>query len=168
MPQTIRLAASLLALPLLLAAGSAGQAQNAAKQPPPLKAGSVDASGVYQLSAEEQAMDCKKLSGRIQVRLLQMRNMQGAAAPSGVAQDVKQAGSVAAGLLLGKSSTFETDAGKRAAGDRAMLTAYNRQLAAKGCKTYDIDAELAQKPGSGTALPAARPATPSAAKPAAK
>jgi Tfp pilus assembly protein PilX len=166
MALTIRLAASLLAL-ALLAAGP-GHAQNAGKQPPPLKAGSVDAGGVYQLSAEEQGMDCKKLSGRVQVRLLQMRNMQGAAAPSGLAQDVKQAGSAAAGVLLGKSSTFETDAGKRASGDRAMLAAYNKQLAAKGCKTYDIDAELNGKQGSGAGLPAAKPATPPAAKPAAK
>ncbi len=157
----------ILALPLILAIAPA-HAKEAAKQPPPLQAGSVDAGGVYQLSAEEQAMDCKKLSGRIQVRLLQMRNMQGATAPSGLSQDVKQAGSAAAGLLLGKSSGFDTDSGKRAASDRAMLVAYNKQLAAKGCKTYDIDAELSGKPGSGAALPAAKPAATPAAKPAAK
>jgi hypothetical protein len=36
--------------------------------------------------------------------------------------------------------------------DRAMLEAYNRQLAEKKCKTFNIEAELAKTDGSTPAL----------------
>ncbi len=37
--------------------------------------------------------------------------------------------------------------------DRAMLEAYNRQLAVKQCKTFDLDAELAIKSTDVTPAP---------------
>ena len=148
---------------LALAWSGAAFAKDAPKQPPPLQAGTIDSSGTYQLSAEEQAMDCKRLTGRIQIRILQMREMQPAAKPSGLSNDLRQQAAPITGLLLGKSSSYTNDPAKRQADDRAMLNAYNKQLAAKGCKTFNLDAELSQKPG-GKELP--RPAQPTAATPA--
>ena len=37
--------------------------------------GSVDATGVYQLSADEQAFDCRKLLGVMQIRIMQIRDL---------------------------------------------------------------------------------------------
>lgn len=155
--------AILLAAPL--AAAAPALAKETGKGPPPLQAGSVDGAGVYQLSAEEQAMDCKRLTGRVQIRILQLRNMQPAQKTSDLSHTMKQTAEPVASLLLGKSSSFNADPNKRLAEDRAMLTAYNKQLAAKSCKTFDIDAELA-KTGTAGAPPA--PKAPAAAPPAAK
>jgi hypothetical protein len=37
--------------------------------------------------------------------------------------------------------------------DRALLEAYNRQLSAKRCKTFDLEAELTPKPVRATPTP---------------
>jgi hypothetical protein len=46
--------------------------------------------------------------------------------------------------------------------DRAQLEAYNRRLAEKGCKSFNLDAELQPKPVTVTPTPSAQPAPPAA------
>jgi hypothetical protein len=163
--------AAFLALPLfaaLLQAAAPARADDKPKQlQKPIDAGSVDAGGTYRLSAEELAFDCKRLSGRMQVRILQLREMTPTAKTSALGHEMKQVTEPVASLMLGKSSSFNADPGKRGADDRAMLKAYNAQLAAKGCKTYDLDAELNAKPGTAPLLPTPKPAA-APTKPAAK
>ena len=107
---------------------------------PPESEPSYSPSGGYVLSADEQQMDCKKLTGRMQIRILEIRDynerqqatMLSRALQSGVA------------LVTGGSKTGSDPNGDFTR-DRAMLAAYNKQLAAKDCKTYDLDAELKPK-----------------------
>jgi hypothetical protein len=48
----------------------------------------------------------------------------------------------------------------RYAHDRAVLEAYNSQLEAKGCATFDLEAELRPGPAGETPTPVARPGAP--------
>ncbi len=121
----------------------------------PSQVGSVDGAGTYALSAEEMGYDCKRLAGRMQVRLLEARAYNPAKdAPSAFSAAVRGAAEPVAGVLLGTSSSRGADREKQHADDIAMLRAYNARLAAKGCRTYNLDAEL--KAGAKAPLPAAR------------
>ena len=97
-----------------------------------------DATGfTYQLSEKEMTYDCKKLTGIMQVRILQMRGKDGHAKISLASHGV---GSV-------NQSVFGASAGPispevQYTQDHAILEAYNRQLAAKNCKAFDIATEL--------------------------
>lgn len=93
----------------------------------------------YPLSAEELRYDCKKLTGTMQIRILAIRDEQ-QRDPSTV---LSRALNAALGGFSG--STTGADPEGRYAKDVAMLKAYNAQLAAKGCKTYDLKAELVPK-----------------------
>jgi hypothetical protein len=91
----------------------------------------------YALSPQELGYSCKKLTGTMQVRMLQVRNY-----------DADRNGTLAArGMqtvatpIFGGTTTGIDPAGQHRR-DLAMLKAYNRQLAAKNCKTFDIEAEL--------------------------
>lgn len=107
--------------------------------------GSVDASGMYQLSADEQAFDCKKLLGVMQIRIMQIRDYDPSKKTSDLSRTMQTTVDPALSIMLGKTSAYTADPDKRYRNDRAMLEAYNRQAAAKKCKVYDLDAEL--KPG---------------------
>ena len=118
------------------------------------------AAGTYQLSADELELDCKKLSGRMQIRILEIRDFNERATASMTARALQSG----ATTVFGGSSSG-TDPKGTYARDRAMLEAYNRQLIAKGCKSYDLDAELQPKhfkdgpsatikPAAGSAPPA--------------
>ena len=137
---------ALLLAPMLIAwAGSVAQAKE--KTPnaktAPAQVGSVDASGAYRMSAEELGYDCKRLTGRMQVRLLQTRDYKpGQNAPSAISQGVRSVADPVAGVLLGKATVYGADRDKQHANDVAMLRAYNAQLASKGCRTFNLDAEL--------------------------
>jgi hypothetical protein len=96
--------------------------------------------GAYQLSAAEQKLSCKQLSGRIQVRIMQIRDY---GEHGGSSQ-----------LALGLQSAFSKTVGTSAKGvdpdgthsqDLKILAAYNQQLAAKGCKSYNLDQELQKR-----------------------
>lgn len=97
-------------------------------------------TGTHVLSADEQALECKQLMGRMQIRILEIRDynernrttMASRALQTGVTTVV---GGSEAGL----------DPTGQYAKDRAMLEAYNKQLVAKGCKSYDLEAELQPK-----------------------
>jgi len=134
-----------------LSSGGAEPPASKLKRPLPStnETGAMADDGRYQLSAEEQALNCRKLTGRMQVRLMQVRD----AAPevSGGARAMQgAANSVFGGTTRGLDGTAER---RR---DLALLDAYNRRLAEKGCPTYDLAKEL--RGGAGNALP--RPVVP--------
>ena len=109
------------------------------------------ASAPYQLNAEEKALDCKKLTGRMQVRILQVRDYNSNSGTSAVAQAMKKA--VVATQSSGGSAT---DSREDYARDRAQLEAYNQQLAAMKCKTFNLEDELRPKPVTATPIPIAK------------
>jgi hypothetical protein len=89
------------------------------------------------LSAQELKLSCRKLTGRMQVRILQIRDHDHRASTSAASRLAQRtATSFYGGPRHGIDPHAEYER------DRAMLAAYNRQLAAKGCKTFDLDAEL--------------------------
>jgi hypothetical protein len=142
-----------LALVLLSAALGCGCAGTPGDAPPALVTDSGiakpplvnDAAGFsdYQLSEEEQKYDCKKLTGKMQVRILQMRGYEARTKGSTMARTTQ---AVATPIFGGTKEGLDPDGQYRK--DRAMLEAYNRQLAEKKCKTFNIEAELAKTDGS--------------------
>jgi hypothetical protein len=105
----------------------------------------------YTLSADELKLSCKKLTGRMQVRILQIRDYDQRKKPSATSRLAQQA----TGSLYGSApSGSEPEAEHRR--DLAMLEAYNRHLATKRCKTFDLEAELRPKPVRETPTPTQR------------
>ncbi len=94
-------------------------------------------SNVYQLSAAERKYNCKKLTGVMQVRILQVRAQKGRDSSSAFARGMQ---SVVRPVFGGTTAGENPDA--EFAQDLALLEAYNTQLAAKKCRTFDLDAEL--------------------------
>jgi hypothetical protein len=135
-----------LCAPALLAllagcAGSSPDAGSPATTPvASAAAGGHQAAEGYVLSAQELKLNCRKLSGRMQVRILQIRDHEQSARPSAASRLAQQA---ATSLYGGPRQGVDPDAEYQR--DRAMLEAYNRQLAAKRCKTFDLEAELTPK-----------------------
>lgn len=111
------------------------------------------------LAPDELKLDCRKLAGRMQIRIMQVRSETARDAPSAVASTVQ---SVTRPIYGG--TRYGSDTMRQTSRDRAWLEAANRQLAAKGCRTYDLAAELAKPAGSPPpvlqAKPAAAPAAP--------
>ena len=99
--------------------------------------GALQTSG-YQLSEEELKFDCKKLTGLMQIRILQMRGYDSNKKASAAARGIQ---SLATPIFGGTKEGVDPDGQYRK--DLAMLQAYNRQLGVKQCKTFDLDAELA-------------------------
>lgn len=116
-------------------------------QPPPSGQGQVTAVG-YTMTDEEKGLDCKKLTGRMQVRILQIRDFNAREQTSTVSHMLQQG----ATALFGGTKEGVAPA-QRYAHDRAVLEAYNQQLASKGCRTFDLDAELQSKDPSETPRP---------------
>jgi len=109
----------------------------------------LPARGGYQLTAEELDLDCRKLTGRMAVRIVQIRDFQSRALTTSLSRGLQSAARPAFG-----GSGEGTDPEGRYARDRAMLEAYNQRLADQNCANFDLDAELA--PGA-TELPRTRP-----------
>jgi hypothetical protein len=94
----------------------------------------------YVLSADEKGLDCRRLTGRMKIRIVQMKSLADLPRSSELSRSMHAAhGEIAGGI--GASSTGADPAADDAR-SRAMLEAYNRELAAKGCKTLDLAAEL--------------------------
>ena len=121
--------------------------------PPPSDNGMVTGAVTsnYQLSVDELGYDCRKLTGLMQVRILQMRGYENRRHPSAVARNVQ---SVATPIFGGTKEGVDPDGQYQR--DRAMLEAYNQRLALKDCKTFDIAAELAATTDA-TPMPSERP-----------
>lgn len=127
----------LIALPML--AGCAQMLPGASPTPRKVQ---EDTSGTfdgrtYALSQEELGLDCRRLAGRMQVRILQIRD----ADERPVGTMLSQGAQIVARPLMG-GSTYGVDPAGSLARDRAMLQAYNAQLKAKNCPTFDLEQEL--------------------------
>jgi hypothetical protein len=96
----------------------------------------------YKLSKEELAFDCQKLTGRMRLRILQVRGAAGAGKTSDIGRTMQSA----AKPIFG-GTTRGMDPAAELSRDRAMLHAYNRRLAEKKCKTIDLEKELAARAG---------------------
>lgn len=107
----------------------------------PMVSGDVNTAGQYEMSAEEKARDCKHITGSMQIIIARLKDPHGRAEPSAGAK----AAQTAATPVLG-GSAIAADRVALNARERAKLEAYNRELAAKGCKTFDLEAELAGPP----------------------
>ena len=97
---------------------------------------SSSAAPAYALSEEEKGIDCKRLTGRMKIRILQIRDSRSRTNSSELSRSLQLAQSQFGG------STTGIDPDAEHSRDRAMLDAYNTQLAAKGCKTLDLESEL--------------------------
>ncbi len=133
-----RTAIILLAILLVAVTGCAGTGSVAPSLTP---------GGGYVLNAEEKALDCRRLTGRVQVRLLALRGEEYKVAPSAVAGAMRTATSTALMTDTAKN------AAARAAVDRPLLVAYNDRLKELGCKSFDIDKELEARPSAPTPVP---------------
>ena len=149
----VRLGASgLMLLTAALACGCAGAPDagppSLVSDPPPL---ANDTSGFsdYQLSEDEKKFDCKKLTGKIQVRIMQIRGYDTRAKASSLARTAQ---TVTTPIFGGTKEGMDPDGQYRR--DRAMLEAYNRELGYKKCKTFDIEAELQKTDGTPAPIPA--------------
>jgi hypothetical protein len=114
---------------------------NETKVVEPMKSGDMDASGVYHMSNQEKATDCRHLRGSILVTISRLRHREGEVATSPFAVGANQAANA---IFGGSSKGLDRDEEHRR--DRARIEAYNRHLAAKSCPTVDIAAELARPP----------------------
>jgi hypothetical protein len=139
---------AILAAPLLLAACAAAMPgyspppfKEPSKHAKPLESGDVQPDGSYEMSTDEKAMDCKRLTGSMQITISRMRDPYSRAGPS-VGARVAQ--STATPVLGG--SALSADRERLNARERAKLEAYNRELATRNCKTLDIEAELSRSP----------------------
>jgi hypothetical protein len=138
---------SALAMMLALAACAAAMpgymppplTENKNKLAQPMNSGDLGPDGRYHLGESEKAMDCKRLTGSMQITLARLKDAFYRAEPSPVST---MAQSVSRPVLGGSS----VGAGRQElyARERAKLDAYNDELAARGCKTLDIEAELAR------------------------
>lgn len=106
-----------------------------------MESGDVGSDGHYQMSGDEKAMDCRRLTGSMQITIARLKDARGRPDPSALASTAQK---TVAPVLGG--STVGADRPADYARERAKLDAYNRELGAKGCKTLDIDAELQRPP----------------------
>jgi hypothetical protein len=120
--------------------------------PPPATTGAIPAArpGGYQLTAEEQKYDCRKLTGQMQIRILQVRGYDSNKKASLAARGMQ---TVTTPIFGGTKEGLDPDGQYRK--DLAMLEAYNAQLAAKKCPTFDLEAELAPNSADITPTPRA-------------
>jgi hypothetical protein len=116
-------------------------------------------NNTYTLTPEELKYDCKRLTGRTQIRIRQLRSTTADKPTSEVARGLQQA----ATPFVGGTNRGIDPQGDNAR-DLAAIKAYNAQLAAKGCQTFNVDAELA--PGAANApRPVPKPKPAAAAAP---
>lgn len=103
----------------------------------------LQADGTYVLGPSELALSCRKLTGRTLVRILQIRDYEIARSGSVAARQIQKAVTPVFG---GTERGADPDADYRR--DRAIVEAYNRRLAEKGCKSFDLVKELQPKPAA--------------------
>jgi hypothetical protein len=142
-----------LILPFGGCASAPGPGPVAATAEPPAaqKSASASTTGGYTLTDEERALDCRKLTGRMQVRILQIRDYSERPGSTGISHAMQ---TVTTSVLGGTKEGTDPDG--RYARDRAVLEAYNNQLAAKGCPTFNLVAELKPKSVMETPSPVAK------------
>ncbi len=91
--------------------------------------------GRYVLSAHERKLPCSRLRGRIQLRVLEIRDRATKRQPTLVSRAIRST----ANSIPGWHRKTPALGGRY---DLAVLTAYNNRLGQLGCATYDIATEL--------------------------
>ncbi len=118
----------------LAACSASPEMATSAAVAPPVQTAAA-APPAYQLSEKELKMNCKQLTGTMKVRIVQMS--------AGMSDGTFVARGMQAGAVkIWGGPTHGTDPGGEGARDRALLEAYNQQLAVKKCKTLDLQAEM--------------------------
>lgn len=109
-------------------------------------------NGTYALNSDELDLSCNKLKGRIQLRVLEVRDRSLKQNPTLLSTYLQQT----AGGMQQIVNNFQTDSTNKTndtddsqerdsidtVQDLAVLTAYNQRLAQLGCAQYDILTEL--------------------------
>ncbi len=90
------------------------------------------------VSGDEPELDCKKLTGRMQIRILELRTFATTSQTSGLSRTMHSAGKT----MFGGTSAGIDPKGEHAR-DYATLENYNRQLISQDCKSFDIQQTLA-------------------------
>ncbi len=101
------------------------------------RGGGFDEGGAYQLTEQEQKLDCKNLNGSIAVKIMQMRTAGDRVEASTASKTLQKVTEP-----LKKSTTYARDTATDYKQDRARLEALNGRLAEKNCRTFDLEAEL--------------------------
>jgi hypothetical protein len=116
------------------------------------------ANSAYTMTSEDMALDCKKLTGRMAIRIRQLRAAQTETKTTALSRGLQQA---ATPFIAGTTRGINPDGDN--ARDLSMLKAFNARLAEKSCAVYDLDAQL--KPGATEApRPIQKPKAPPAAR----
>jgi hypothetical protein len=122
------------------AAATPGYSPDTASPPklalPTTQSGTVT-NGRYEPSADERKLDCRKLTGSMQVMLSRLKDAPNRPRPSAIATTLQTATQPAL-----KGSAIGSDFEGELARERARLDAYNALLGEKKCKTMDVAAEL--------------------------
>ncbi len=104
--------------------------------------------GTYTLTADDNKLNCSQIRGRMKLRLMQIRATRNSQKSTALSRNMHGASS---SIFGGTNHGVNPD--QQYAQDVAILRAYNSQLAAKKCETFDLDKELASKQKS-SMLPA--------------
>lgn len=99
----------------------------------------LPAGGGYQLTVAERDMDCRALTGRMAVRIMQLRDYENRRQASLVSRAIQ---STTSPVFFGADAGAGLDPDGRYLRDRAQLVAYNALLAEKQCANFDLEAEL--------------------------
>lgn len=139
-------AAGLLAAGLLLLAGCASSGNGPATGSSSksggllamtsLKTGSFAKDGSYRLSKAERAQDCNRITGKMNVRIVELRH-------AGTANDTTAVARSFSNVLSSGDQGYSTAERKRR--NLAILRAYNKLLKSKKCPTVDIESALAAR-----------------------
>jgi hypothetical protein len=100
------------------------------------ESGNIAATGVYEPSAAERALDCKRLTGSMHIIIARLKDAPNRPKPSDLALKAQSTMAV----VRGPSASLDVNAEN--ARERARLTAFNGLLADKKCKPLNLDAEL--------------------------
>ena len=95
----------------------------------------------YVASESERGLDCKQITGRMEVRILEIRDYNERQRASGFSNFVQTAVTSTLGGPQGPVPYAQ---------EVARLKAYNELLKAKDCQSFDLDAELQPKAVSET------------------
>ena len=99
--------------------------------------GSPVATQGYQLSSEERDYDCKRLTGHLQIRILELRSQLTSDETSMLARSLNAVGTTAFG-----GSHYGLDPKSDRAQMVERMQAYNAELANKKCKSFDLAAAI--------------------------
>ncbi len=92
------------------------------------------------VTRDEPVFDCKKLTGRMQIRILEMRSFATSSQTSGLSRSMHAAGKT----VIGGPSAGIDPKGEHAR-DYTALEQYNRQLVSQDCRSFDIQKSIASQ-----------------------